>query len=68
MGREKINHIRKGLEKIPLGVSAIKCVEKVRQKTSRKNPLTCISNQMGRESLVGKLSRGIILNLKHYLN
>ena len=48
-----------------LGVLAIKCVEKVRQKTLRKNPLTCISNQMGRESLVGKLSRGIILSLKH---
>ena len=48
---------------MPLGVSAIKCVEKVQQKTLRfkKNPLTCISNQMGRESLIGKISRGIFL-------
>ena len=41
------------------GVSAIKCVEKVLQKTLRKNPLTCVSNQMGRESLVGKLSSAL---------
>ena len=37
---------------MPLGVSAIKCVEKVRQKTLIKNPLTCISNPMGRENFV----------------
>ena len=61
MGRERMNHIRKRLRKMPLGVLAIKCVETVRQKTLRKNPLTCISNQMGRESLIGKLSRGIFL-------
>ena len=66
----KMKKIPNGNEarKMPLGVSAIKCDEKVRQKTLRKNPLTCISNRKGTESLVGKLSRGIILNLKHYLN
>ena len=46
---------------MPLGVSVIKCFKKVRQETLRKNPLTCISNQMGQESLVGKLWRGFFL-------
>ena len=41
---------------MPLGLSAIKCVEKGRQKTLRKNPLTCISNQMSPEKLLGKLA------------
>ena len=43
---------------MPLGVLTIECVEKVLQKP----------NQIGRQSLEGKLSMGIILNLKHYLN
>ena len=33
----------------------------MRQKTLRKSPLTCITNQIGRVSHVGKLSRGIFL-------
>ena len=35
--RERTNYPRKKrLEKMPLGLSAIKCVEKVRQKTLKK--------------------------------
>ena len=45
MTRERINAIqKKGLEKILLGVSAITCVEKEREKTLKKKtvPVTVI--------------------------
>ena len=58
----------KDLEKNPLRCISNQICQESAGETLRKNPLNCISNQMGGESFVGKLSRGITLNLKHYLN
>ena len=63
MGRERINHIRKRLRKNPLRcISNKMCRESAAENLEKKSRyLYNISNQMGRENLVEKLSRGIFL-------
>ena len=66
MGRERINHIRKGLRRNPLRCISNPMPRKSATVNLKKKCPYLYQYQMGRESLVGKLSRGIILKLKHY--